>query len=314
MTTGANPPLFTVRVTVPAPDRARVHVGGEIDMDSGPRIEDLMVRQIADGRVRIEVDLGSVEFMDSSGIHMLLRVRRQAQDAGGGLDVLAAGPRVVRLLEVTGLTEILPVPRRVLPALDADAGTATGSYTWNLRTDAWWWSPETYRILGLAPGSVRPSTDLVLGPLFRILPGPRRLARTLAALQGLAGTTECERAGPGGSPKPCALRPHAPDTSGHPASSTEEDLGLRQPDDVTAEEVAEPRPEVSSAARVGGEPFTSRHRLLLADGSVRTVAVVGEVTLDASGEPVQMTGFFVDVSDGTEDRPDAGPDLPPGAR
>ncbi|WTW95992.1 anti-sigma factor antagonist [Streptomycetaceae bacterium NBC_01309] len=252
MTTGANPPLFTVRVTVPAPDRARVHVGGEIDMDSGPRIEDLMVRQIAGGRVRIEVDLGSVEFMDSSGIHMLLRVRRQAQDAGGGLDLLAAGPRVVRLLEVTGLTEILPVPRRMVPALDADTGTATGSYTWNLRTDAWWWSPETYRILGLAPDSVRPSTDLV--------------------------------------------------------------LGLRHPDDTTADEVAEARPAVFTGAQVDGEPFTSRHRLLLADGSVRTVAVVGEVTLDPSGEPVEMTGFFVDVSDGTEDRPDSGPDLPPGAR
>lgn len=241
MTTGANPPLFTVRVTVPAPDRARVHVGGEIDMDSGPRIEDLMIRQITGGRVRIEVDLGSVEFMDSSGIHMLLRVRRRAQEAGGGLDLLAAGPRVVRLLEVTGLTEILPVPRRVVPALDADAGTATGSYTWNLRTDSWWWSPETYRILGLTPDSVRPSTDLV--------------------------------------------------------------LSLRHPDDAVVPDTAEALPEAFTGARVDGEPFTSRHRILLADGTVRTVAVVGEVTLDPSGEPVQMTGFFVDVSGGPEDSP-----------
>ncbi|WP_436777916.1 anti-sigma factor antagonist [Yinghuangia sp. YIM S09857] len=248
MTTGSNPPLFTVRVTVPAPDRARVHVGGEIDMDSGPRIEDLMVRQIAGGRVRIEVDLGSVEFMDSSGIHMLLRVRRHAQEAGGGLDLLAAGPRVVRLLEVTGLTEILPVPRRVVPALDADTGTATGSYTWNLRTDAWWWSPETYRILGLAPDSVRPSTDLV--------------------------------------------------------------LGLRHPEDTADGGAAEARPEVFTGARLDGEPFTSRHRLLLADGTVRTVAVVGEITLDAAGEPVQMTGFFVDVSDEAEDRPGGAPGAP----
>ncbi|NUU20649.1 MAG: anti-sigma factor antagonist [Streptomycetaceae bacterium] len=236
MTTGANPPLFTVRVTVPAPDRARVHVGGEIDMDSGPRIEDLMVRQITGGRVRIEVDLGSVEFMDSSGIHMLLRVRGRALDAGGGLDLVAAGPRVVRLLEVTGLTEILPVPRRVVPALDAGAATATGSYSWNLRTDAWWWSPETYRILGLAPDSVRPSTRLM--------------------------------------------------------------LSLRHPDESAS---GDPLPEAFTGARVSGEPFTSRHRLLLADGSTRTVAVVGEVVVDQHGEPTQMTGFFVDVTDVGDD-------------
>jgi anti-anti-sigma factor len=217
-------------VTIPAPDRARVHVGGEIDMDSGPRIEDVMARQIAGGRVRIEIDLGAVEFMDSSGIHMLLRVRRQAMEAGGGLELLAAGPRVVRLLEVTGLTEILPIPRRVVPALDAD--TATGSYAWNLRTDAWWWSPETYRILGLSPDTVRPSTHLM--------------------------------------------------------------LSLRHPDDTPEPHAAA---EAFAGARIDGEPFTSRHRLLLADGTTRTVAVVGEVTVDQFGEPVQMTGFFVDVTE-----------------
>ncbi|MDI2131978.1 anti-sigma factor antagonist [Yinghuangia seranimata] len=246
MTKGVNPPLFTVRVTVPAPDRARVHVGGEIDMDSGPRIESLMARQIADGRVRIEVDLGAVEFMDSSGIHMLLRVRRRAQEAGGRLDLLAAGPRVVRLLEVTGLTEILPVPRRVVPALDAEPGVATGSYTWNLRTDAWWWSPETFRILGLAPDSVRPTTRLMLS-----------LRHPDDALPPLA-----------------AAAPPAP-------------------------------PEAFTGGRVDGEPFTSRHRLLLADGTTRTVAVVGEVTMDQHGEPLQMTGFFVDVTRDGKTRPEA---------
>jgi PAS domain-containing protein len=191
--------------------------------------------------VRIEVDLGSVEFMDSSGIHMLLRVRRRALDAGGGLDVLAAGPRVVRLLEVTGLTEILPVPRRVVPALDADAANITGSYSWNLRTDSWWWSPETYRILGLAPDSVRPSTRLM--------------------------------------------------------------LSLRHPDDASGG--GNPLPEAFTGAHVSGEPFTSRHRLLLADGSTRTVAVVGEVVVDENGEPTQMTGFFVDVTDDADTPPDA---------
>lgn len=248
MTSGSIPPTFTVRVTVPAPNRARVHVGGEIDMESGPRIEDVMYRQLDDGRVHIEVDLGSVEFMDSSGVHLLLRVRRRALDEGGGLDLLAAGPRVVRLLEVTGLTELLPAPRRVLPALDGDDDTATGSYTWNLRTDAWWWSPETYQILGLAPDSVRPSTDLM--------------------------------------------------------------LSLRHPDDTrraaAADERPSARPEAFAGAEVDGEPFISRHRLLLADGTTRTVAVVGEVTVDDNGEPVQMTGFFVDVTNKSNE-PSEGP-------
>ncbi|GAA3740899.1 PAS and ANTAR domain-containing protein [Salinactinospora qingdaonensis] len=39
---------------------------------------------------------------------------------------------------------------------------ATGSYTWDLATDVWWWSPELYLIHGYPPDSVTPTTELFL--------------------------------------------------------------------------------------------------------------------------------------------------------
>lgn len=44
------------------------------------------------------------------------------------------------------------------------------------------------------------------------------------------------------------------------------------------------------------EPFSSVHRILNASGAVRTVAVVGRAELDDDGEPVAVSGYFVDLT------------------
>jgi hypothetical protein len=44
------------------------------------------------------------------------------------------------------------------------------------------------------------------------------------------------------------------------------------------------------------EPFSSVHRIVDAEGGVRTVAVVGRAETDDAGEPVGVTGYFVDLT------------------
>jgi len=44
------------------------------------------------------------------------------------------------------------------------------------------------------------------------------------------------------------------------------------------------------------EPFSSVHRIVDAAGNVRTVAVVGRADTDDDGEPVTVTGYFVDLT------------------
>ncbi|TFF17379.1 ANTAR domain-containing protein [Cellulosimicrobium terreum] len=41
-------------------------------------------------------------------------------------------------------------------------GATPGQFRVDLATDAWWWSPETYRLHGFEPGEVVPTTSLVL--------------------------------------------------------------------------------------------------------------------------------------------------------
>ena len=56
----------------------------------------------------------------------------------------------------------------------------------------------------------------------------------------------------------------------------------------------------------GGQPFSSRHRIIDADGRTRTVLVVGEQLRDDAGEVIGTEGFYVDLSDlGQDPRVDA---------
>jgi anti-anti-sigma factor len=56
---------------------------------------------------RICADLQRVEFMDTSGVAVLLGVRRRAIEAGSRLVVTSASPALQRLFDITGIGEFL---------------------------------------------------------------------------------------------------------------------------------------------------------------------------------------------------------------
>jgi PAS domain S-box-containing protein len=64
----------------------------------------------------------------------------------------------------------------------------------------------------------------------------------------------------------------------------------KHPDDIVQVD------HVVREAVASREPFSSVHRIVDASGAVRTVAVVGRAELDDDGEPVAVTGYFVDLT------------------
>jgi anti-sigma B factor antagonist len=73
---------------------------GELDIASVPQLEYELAKAEAPGS-RIVIDLSGLEFIDSSGLHMLLNANRRFEQTGHQL-VLRRGPRAVqRLFELT---------------------------------------------------------------------------------------------------------------------------------------------------------------------------------------------------------------------
>ncbi len=89
--------------------RSRVGVVGEIDLATVDRLTEAVEAATPPGGI-VEIDLRSVDFMDSAGVAALNRCRRHAADLGAELIVLArAGGPVAQLIEWTGLAGVVDV-------------------------------------------------------------------------------------------------------------------------------------------------------------------------------------------------------------
>jgi anti-anti-sigma factor len=60
----------------------------------------------------LELDLQGVSFIDSSGLGALLRVRKEAADAGKTLSLVNVSPATHRLLDITGLHDAFDIRPR----------------------------------------------------------------------------------------------------------------------------------------------------------------------------------------------------------
>ena len=88
-----------------------VHVGGEVDAYTAPQLRDALGAVIDAGAVRVVVDVGGVEFMDSTGLAVLVSALKRLQASGG--DLRLANPRriVARLFAITGIDRVFGLSR-----------------------------------------------------------------------------------------------------------------------------------------------------------------------------------------------------------
>jgi stage II sporulation protein AA (anti-sigma F factor antagonist) len=88
-------------------DRIRITAAGELDLATAPQLDAALTE--VEGMARpVELDLGALTFMDSSGINLLIRHARRADGGGPALAIVPPPPRVARVLDVAGVTELLP--------------------------------------------------------------------------------------------------------------------------------------------------------------------------------------------------------------
>jgi anti-sigma B factor antagonist len=105
----AAPVPFDVDTTTDG-DRVRLVARGELDLLAAPNLRSALEATHHDGAT-IDLDLSAVTFIDSTGISVILQAWQRANAEGGRLVVGAASPVVARVIEATGLSELLAVER-----------------------------------------------------------------------------------------------------------------------------------------------------------------------------------------------------------
>ena len=88
-------------------DRTIVVVGGEIDVYTAPRLREKLVDLVADGKYHLVVDMERVDFLDSTGLGVLVGALKRVRSADDGdLRLVCTQPRIRKVFEVTGLTKV----------------------------------------------------------------------------------------------------------------------------------------------------------------------------------------------------------------
>jgi anti-sigma B factor antagonist len=109
----------SIRVSIDAD--GMVIAEGDIDLAGGPLLD------AAIGRVEnanpVVIDLGGVEFIDSSGLRSLLSAARRAEGRATRVVLRQPSSGVLRLLSITGTTDQFDVEA---PATTPDATVANG--------------------------------------------------------------------------------------------------------------------------------------------------------------------------------------------
>jgi len=84
-------------------------VRGELDMGTAPDLERELEPALADSGASIMLDLSECEFIDSTGIALIVRAWRQLEQGDGRLVLCSPNLQVRRLLEITGVDSSIPV-------------------------------------------------------------------------------------------------------------------------------------------------------------------------------------------------------------
>lgn len=84
-------------------------VSGEVDVATVPRMREQLHSLVAQGDNRIVVDLDAVDFLDSTGLGVLVGALKRVRASGGDLQLICTQPRIRKVFEVTGLTKVFAI-------------------------------------------------------------------------------------------------------------------------------------------------------------------------------------------------------------
>jgi anti-sigma B factor antagonist len=90
-----------------------VGVTGEIDLAVAPSLRERLDLLLSAGSTTIAVDLLGATFLDSVALGVLVGALDRCRQAGGDLYLVVTEPRILKVLEITGLSKTFPIHARI---------------------------------------------------------------------------------------------------------------------------------------------------------------------------------------------------------
>ena len=99
-----------------------VDVGGEIDIYTAPRLRELLIDLVSKNNYQLIVNMDKVEFLDSTGLGVLVGGLKRVRAHDGWLDLVCTQEPILKIFRITGLTKVFGIYQTVDQAIAARKG------------------------------------------------------------------------------------------------------------------------------------------------------------------------------------------------
>src|ERR687892_488978 len=95
-----------------------VDVEGEIDVYTAPKLREKLIELVSEGSYDVVVNLEAVDFLDSTGLGVLVGALKRVKAHDGSLSLVCTQDKIFK---ITGLTKVFPIHDSVEEAAGAPA-------------------------------------------------------------------------------------------------------------------------------------------------------------------------------------------------
>lgn len=109
--------------------RTVISVTGEIDVYTAPTLRERLNELVAAGHYDLVVDMGGVDFLDSTGLGVLVGGLKRARSHDGSLRLVCDQEKILKVFRITGLTKVFPIHPTLQDALAVPVHGENGDET-----------------------------------------------------------------------------------------------------------------------------------------------------------------------------------------
>ena len=107
--------------------RTVISVTGEIDVYTAPTLRERLNELVADGEYHLVVDMAGVDFLDSTGLGVLVGGLKRVRSYDGTLSLVCSQEKILKVFRITGLTKVFPIHATLAEALEDTSGVPDGT-------------------------------------------------------------------------------------------------------------------------------------------------------------------------------------------
>ena len=95
-----------------------INVEGEIDVYTAPKLREKLIDLVNKGKFHLLVDMEKVEFLDSTGLGVLVGGLKRVRAHDGSLELVCTQERILKIFRITGLTKVFGIHTTIQEAQD----------------------------------------------------------------------------------------------------------------------------------------------------------------------------------------------------